>query len=194
MRVLVSGFGPFGLVTDNVSSRVLPLIAARSPAGVAIDTVELPVVFGEGAAVLVERLQARTYDLVISLGVAESRSTVAPELVALNHIHARIPDTDGRQPLDQEISRDGPFAYRATIPVYAIAAAIRERGVAAEVSYSAGTYVCNHVMYEVLHHLAMSGEDVTQAGFVHLPGHRAPGDAALADAVVAAIEVCARGT
>lgn len=202
MKALVSGFGPFGAVVDNVSAAVLPLLREQPPEGVTVETVELPVTFGEGARVLLGRIAALQPDVVIALGVAEDRRLITPELVAINHIHARIPDTSGARPFDEPIRRDAPFAYRATIPVYEVEATIRALGLPAAVSYSAGSYVCNHVLFELLHAGARSGESGApfRGGFIHLPG--APADDAarrraklptvadMAEAVRHALAVC----
>jgi pyroglutamyl-peptidase len=128
----------------------------------------VPCEFRRAIEVAAEAIERHRPSIVISLGQAGGRSRIGVERVAINVDDARIPDNAGAQPVDELIAANGPPAYFATIPVKAMARAIRAAGIPAEVSNSAGTYVCNHVMYGVLHFLAASGNKA-RAGFIHVP-------------------------
>jgi pyroglutamyl-peptidase len=118
--------------------------------------------------VVAEAIERHHPAIVLSVGQAGGRSRIGIERVAINVDDARIPDNAGAQPVDEKIAANGPPAYFATLPVKAMAHAVRAAGIPAEVSNSAGTYVCNHVMYGVLHFLAASGNRA-RAGFIHVP-------------------------
>ena len=165
--VLVSGFEPFGGERTNPSWDV----AARLPreiAGLRVETTRVPCEFRRSIEVLAEAIDRHRPELVIMLGQAGGRSRIGVERVAINVDDARIADNAGAQPLDEAIAPNGPPAYFSSLPVKAMVGAIRAAGVPAELSNTAGTYVCNHVMYGVLHFLAASGRKA-RAGFVHLP-------------------------
>ena len=165
--ILVTGFEPFGGESTNPSWE----ICARLPkeiAGMRVETCKVPCEFRRAIEVVAEAIERHHPDIVVSLGLAGGRSRLGVERVAINVDDARIPDNAGAQPIDEMIAPNGPPAYFATIPVKAIARGIRAAGVPAEVSNSAGTYVCNHVMYGVLHYLAASGNHA-RAGFIHVP-------------------------
>ena len=107
-------------------------------------------------------------DAVVSLGQAGGRKAVTPERIAINLMDARIPDNEGQQPAEQPIEPGGPDGCFSTLPVSAMAQAIREAGLPGEVSNTAGTFVCNQVMYRVLRHAAKTMPD-TRCGFIHVP-------------------------
>lgn len=165
--VLVTGFEPFGGEDTNPSweiLRALPAAIGRAP----VETLLVPTQFRraiEETAAAIERANPR---LVILLGQAGGRACLSVERVAINVDDARIADNAGSQPVDEPVAPAGPAAYFATVPVKAMTAAIREAGIPAEVSNSAGTFVCNHLFYGVLHFLAASGRDA-RAGFIHVP-------------------------
>ena len=165
--ILVTGFDPFGGERVNPSwdvCRELP----KEIAGHRVETLKVPCRFRasiEAVAAAIERLQPA---IVLCLGQAGGRAHLTVERVAINVDDARIGDNGGSRPVDEPIARDGPAAYFATLPIKAMAAAIRAAGVPAHVSNSAGTYVCNHLMYGVLHFLA-ARSGATRAGFMHLP-------------------------
>jgi pyroglutamyl-peptidase len=165
--VLVTGFEPFGGEETNPSweiCRALPAAMGRSP----VETLLVPTQFRraiEETAAAIERANPR---LVILLGQAGGRACLSVERVAINVDDARIADNAGSRPVDEPVAPAGPAAYFATVPVKAMTAAILEAGIPAEVSNSAGTFVCNHLFYGVLHFLAASGRDAG-AGFIHVP-------------------------
>ena len=165
--VLVTGFEPFGGEDVNPSWE----ICTRLPTAIGhsrIDTVRVPTEFRLAIEVAAEAIERLAPSLVILLGQAGGRACVSVERVGINVDDARIADNAGRQPVDEPVAPAGPAAYFATVPIKAMVAAIRDAGVPAEVSNSAGTYVCNHLLYGVLHFLAASGR-AARAGFIHVP-------------------------
>jgi len=186
--VLVTGFEPFGGEHSNPSWDLCEQLPRRI-AGLRVEICKVPCEFRHSIEVAVAAIERHQPALVICLGQAGGRAHLSIERVALNVDDARIADNAGAQPLDEPIAANGPPAYFATVPVKAMAAAMREAGVPAEVSNSAGTYVCNHLMYGVLHFLATSGYSA-RAGFIHVPYSEAqvldkPGAAAMALATMA---------
>ncbi len=163
---LITGFEPFGGASLNASWRVVEALdPARLPAR--LERACLPCVFGRSMDVLNGLLKAHQPELVICLGQADGRASMSVERVAINVDDARIPDNEGAQPIDVPIAASGPAAYWATIPIKAIVASLRAEGVPAEVSQTAGTFVCNHVFYGLMRSLApRSG---VRGGFIHVP-------------------------
>lgn len=200
--VLVTGFEPFGGETTNPSWQICERLP-REIAGMRVETCVVPCEFRQAIEVAAEAIQRLKPALVVSLGQAGGRSRIGVERVAINVDDARIADNAGAQPIDEPIAASGPPAYFATLPVKAMVQAVRAAGVPAEVSNSAGTYVCNHVMYGVLHFLAASGMR-SRAGFIHVPYEEGqvldkPNAAAMSldsmvKGIVAAIEAAARRT
>ncbi len=171
MRVLVSGFEAFGGAASNPSGDVVERLAVSGHPGVELSTVVLPVAFGaagERLRAVVDEVQP---DVVIALGLAEGRSGITPERVAINLDDARVPDNDGAQPTDERIELHGPDGRFTTLPVKAIVDALQRADLPASVSLSAGTYVCNHVFY-VLQRLSEQRKlqrRPMRSGFVHVP-------------------------
>lgn len=191
--VLLTGFEPFGGDAANPSGEAVHRVAARWNGPETLITAILPVAFGGAARRLRDLLALHAPDVVIAAGLAGGRAAIGIERVAVNLIDARIPDNDGAQPVDAPSIEGAPAAAFATLPVKAIAKAICDVGIPAEVSYSAGTFVCNHVFFTVLD--AVSPR--TRAGFVHVPwsAEDAPGPDAstlhLSD-IVRALEIAIR--
>ena len=165
--VLVTGFDPFGGESTNPSWEICNRLP-HEIGGMRIETCRVPCEFRRAIEVVAEAIERHQPSIVLSLGQAGGRGRIGVERVAINVDDARIPDNAGAQPIDEQIAANGPPAYFATVPVKAMARAIRAAGIPAEVSNSAGTYVCNHVMYGVLHFLAASGGKA-RAGFIHVP-------------------------
>jgi pyroglutamyl-peptidase len=164
--VLLTGFEPFGGAASNPSWDAVERVS-ESWSGAADLVIELlPVTFGGAPASMCELISRHSPDLVIGVGLAEGRDAVTPERVAINVEDARIPDNDGDQPGDRPIAADGPPAYFSGLPIKHIAARIRDAGIPSQVSDSAGTYVCNALMYATMR--AVEGTDV-MAGFIHVP-------------------------
>lgn len=164
-RLLITGFDSFGNIDANPSQ----LAVEQLPDTIGcfrLDKLTLPTVYGTAAQMVLERAEAFRPHLILCIGVAEGRDAVTPERIAVNIRDARIPDNRGNQPQGDFVVPDGPAAYFATVPVEKMAQAIRDAQIPARVSNTAGAFVCNDVMYSVLHHCAQTD---TLAGFIHVP-------------------------
>lgn len=166
MKVLVTGFEPFGGATINPALEAVRRLPAKI-AGADVVTVQIPVVFEKDAAAVDAAIDAEKPDVVLCIGQAGGRSHITPEFVGINFANARIPDNEGNQPVGPLVE-GAPDAYFATVPVFAMADAARAAGVPAAVSYTAGTFCCNEVLYRLLHTLATCHPGV-RGGFVHVP-------------------------
>ena len=165
-RILLTGFEPFGGDPVNPSALVCRELHGQRVVHATVHAVELPCVFGRALQVLDAALAAHSPVLVLALGLAAGRGEISVERAALNIDDARIPDNAGAQPVDVPVVAGGPAAWFSTLPVKAIVAALRQTGLPAGVSQSAGTFVCNHVFYGLQHRLARTG---VRSGFVHVP-------------------------
>jgi pyroglutamyl-peptidase len=166
-KVLITGFEPFGGEHVNPSWEVVKQLNDLELAGVRIVARQLPCVFGEALVALNAAIDEVQPLMVLAVGQAGGRTDVTLERVAINVDDARIPDNQGQQPIDQLIVADGPAAYFSTLPIKAMVNAMHEAGIPASVSQTAGTYVCNHVMYGLLHHLRERSS--VKGGFIHIP-------------------------
>jgi pyroglutamyl-peptidase len=165
MQALVTGFEPFDNDTVNPSSAALALLPERIGA-LEVRTQVLPCVFGQALAVLREAVAAAKPDIVLCTGLAGGRAELSLERVAINVDDARIPDNDGNRPIDVAVIGEGPPAYFSGLPIKAAVAELRRAGLPAGVSNSAGTFVCNHIFYGVMH---LAAEQGFRAGFLHVP-------------------------
>ena len=164
-RLLITGFEPFGGETINPSWEAV--LGLADEIGEYVLTKKcIPVVFSQAAEVVLDAAKELCPDVILAIGQAGGRAAITPELVAINLRHASIPDNNGNQPKDEEIVAGGETAYFSTVPVRKIAESITASGVPSQVSYSAGAYVCNDVLYTLLSHYA--GTDVC-VGFIHVP-------------------------
>ena len=166
-RILVTGFEPFGGEQVNAAWQVAQALDGQRIAGCTVQALCLPCVFGQSLQVLQGALQAVNPAVVLALGQAAGRCDLSVERVAINVDDARIPDNAGAQPVDQPVIAGAPDAYFSRLPIKAIVAALREAGLPASVSQSAGTFVCNHVFFGLMH--ALRRRRSVRAGFVHLP-------------------------
>lgn len=166
-KVLVTGFDPFGGEAVNPAYEAVKLLP-DTIAGAHVVKLEVPTVFTRSAQALEQAMAAERPDAVICVGQAGGRSCVTVEKVAVNLVEARIPDNDGAQPLGEPLRADGPDAYFATVPVKAMVANIRANHLPAFISYTAGTYVCNSIMYNVLYMCEKRYPGI-RAGFIHVP-------------------------
>ena len=137
-------------------------------AGAELIKLEIPTEFARCGPAVEAAIQAHRPDVVLNVGQAGGRACVSVEQVAINLAEASIPDNAGDQPVDQPLQPEGPAAYFATIPVKAVVKNIRDHGIPCQISYTAGTYVCNCVMYNVLHLAAVKYPHI-RAGFIHVP-------------------------
>jgi pyroglutamyl-peptidase len=169
-RILLTGFEPFGGESVNPSWEIARALDGWDCEGHHVHAALLPCVFGDALLKLDEALAAHRPALVVCLGLAGGRTEISLERVAINVDDARIPDNSGRQPIDTAVEPDGPAAYFSTLPIKAIARDVREAGIAAGVSNTAGTFVCNHVFFALMHRLATRpGLAQARGGFVHVP-------------------------
>lgn len=167
MRVLVTGFDPFGGEKVNPAYEAVKLLP-DTIAGAEIIKVEIPTVFSESGPAVEKGIKEYKPDIVLNIGQAGGRSCLTIEKVAVNLADASIPDNAGEQPVDELLQKDGEPAYYATVPVKAMVQNIREHKIPCHISYSAGTYVCNCVMYNTLYMAAKRYPNV-RAGFIHVP-------------------------
>src|SRR3954449_12096554 len=167
MKALITGFEPFGGEAVNPALEAMQRLPAQLGA-LGIVTAILPAVFGRALDALEDAIVAADPDIVLCVGQASGRAALSLERVAINVDDARIPDNAGRQPIDRTIVPDGPPAYFATLPIKAAVLALREAGLPAIVSNTAGTFVCNHVFYGLMHRAAAL-RPALRGGFLPLP-------------------------
>ena len=167
MKVLVTGFEPFGGEKINPALEAVKGLPSEIQ-GAEVRWLEVPTVFHKSAQVLEEEMKRYQPDFVLCIGQAGGRSSLTPERVAINQDDARIQDNEGNQPIDRPIQLDGPPAYFSSLPIKAMVQAIKEEGLPASVSNTAGTFVCNHLMYQVLY-LVEKEFPTIKAGFMHIP-------------------------
>jgi len=165
--LLVTGFEPFGGESLNPSWLVAQALAGASIAGAQVHAALLPCVFGQARSALNEALHRVRPRWVLALGQAGGRHDFSIERVAINVDDARIADNAGAQPIDEPVVAGAPAAHFATLPIKAMVAALRAAGLPASVSQSAGTFVCNHVFFALMHEL--QGHPGVRGGFMHLP-------------------------
>lgn len=167
MRILVTGFDPFGGEPVNPAFEAVKLLPSTI-SGAEIVKLEIPTVFGKCDGVVETAIESEKPDVVLSIGQAGGRFDISVERVAVNIADGRIADNEGNQPIDQVIRADGENAYFATVPVKAMVERIRAKGIPSSVSYTAGSYVCNYIMYCVAHSIAKRHPGM-RSGFIHVP-------------------------
>ena len=178
-KILLTGFAPFAGEAINPSWQAVRALEGEVVEGHRVVTVELPTEFEGSLRTLRDRLREVQPHVAIAVGLAGGREGISLERVAINVIDARIPDNAGAQPVDVPIVGSGPAAYFSTLPIKAALAALQGADIDAHISQTAGTYVCNHVFYALMHAARRSQ---MRAGFVHVPflpeqaeRHQAPG-------------------
>ena len=164
-KLLITGFDPFGGETVNPSWEAVRLLPEEIGA-CRLTKLQIPTVFGRAAETVLAASEKLQPDVILCIGQAGGRSGVTPEVVAINLREARLPDNAGTQPTDVPVVENGPAAYFATVPVRAMVKAVNDAGISAALSYSAGTFVCNDVLYSLLHHYHGTQ---TRVGFIHIP-------------------------
>ena len=167
MKVLITGFDPFGGESINPAWEAVKEIRDEI-AGAEIVKMQIPTVVGKSIEKVHNKMAEIHPDVVISVGQAGGRFGVTPERVAINVTDARIPDNEGHQPIDEVIFEDGDTAYFSNLPVKAMVQAIKDAGYPSSLSNTAGTYICNHVMYGILYYIHKEFPDV-RGGFIHVP-------------------------
>jgi pyroglutamyl-peptidase len=195
LRALVTGFAPFGGASVNASHEAVRRLPARV-GELNIATAQLPTSYARCGAALISEIERLQPAMVLCIGEAGERTALNIERIAINVQDARIADNDGAQPVDEPAVANAPAAYFSTLPVRAIRAALLAENVPAEISNSAGTFVCNHLFYTLMHYAATSGAQL-RGGFLHVPCWRDDADASMPIAdivrgIVVALEASAR--
>ncbi|WP_434630677.1 pyroglutamyl-peptidase I [Thermoanaerobacterium thermosaccharolyticum] len=167
MKILVTGFDPFGGEKINPAYEIIKRLSDLID-GAEIIKLQVPTVFNKSIKVVTQKIAEEKPDVVLCLGQAGGRYTVTVERVAINIDDARIPDNENNQPIDSLIDPDGEPAYFSTIPIKKIVNAMKMNKIPAEISNTAGTFVCNHLLYGVLNYIYKNKLN-TKAGFIHIP-------------------------
>ncbi len=167
MKVLITGFDPFDSEAINPAWEAVNALPNVID-GIEVIKVQIPTVFKKSAKKLFETIEAVKPDAVICVGQAGGRFDFNVERIAINVDDARIPDNEGKQPIDEQIFEDGENAYFATLPIKAMVEEARKAGVPASVSNTAGTFVCNHIMYSLLYYISKNNLNI-RGGFIHVP-------------------------
>ncbi|MBQ6560494.1 MAG: pyroglutamyl-peptidase I [Erysipelotrichaceae bacterium] len=167
MKILLTGFEPFGGESINPAKEAVKLVKDEIK-GAQIVKCYVPVVFGKAIETVHEAMKKDTFDAVLLIGQAGGRYEITPERIGINCDDGRIPDNEGNQPVDQPVMADGPAAYFSTLPIKKMVEYMKAANVPAAVSNTAGTYVCNHLMYGVLYYIDKEFPN-TIGGFMHVP-------------------------
>ena len=167
MKVLITGFDPFGGEKINPAWEAVRALPDNID-GIEVVKLQIPTVFKKSAKKLFENIDSVKPDVVICVGQAGGRYEFSVERVAINVDDGRIPDNDGYQPVDSPVFEDGENAYFSTLPIKAIVEEVKKNGIPAAVSNTAGTYVCNHIMYSLLYYLNKNNLNI-KGGFIHVP-------------------------
>lgn len=167
MKVLVTGFDPFNNDSVNPSWEAVKLLK-NEIAGAEIIKLQVPTVFHKSIRVIREAMDRERPDVVLSVGQAYGRGDITPERVGINLSDASFPDNEGYQPTDEPVFADGADGYFSNLPVKAMVEGIRAKGIPASASTTAGTFVCNHVLYGVQYHIHRDFPGI-RSGFIHIP-------------------------
>lgn len=167
MKILVTGFDPFGGEKINPALEAVKKLADTID-GAEIKKLEIPTVFDKSASVVKEAIEKFNPNVVLNVGQAGGRFALSPERVAINIDDARIPDNEGNQPIDSAIQEKGKNAYFTQLPVKAMVTAMQAAGIPSVVSNTAGTFVCNHIMYQVQYMIETDFPNI-KGGFIHVP-------------------------
>lgn len=168
MKILLTAFDPFGQESLNSAQEVLHQVKGDIK-GVQIDKLIIPTIFYKSAEVVEEAIRQLKADYVVALGQAAGRAEITVERIAINLDDARIPDNAGNQPIDQTIQEKGAPAYFSQLPIKAMVQRMRENDIAASLSNTAGTFVCNHIMYQIHYLIEKHFPSIKAGGFIHLP-------------------------
>lgn len=167
MKLLLTAFTPFGGEKINPALEAVKLVKNQID-NIDIVKLEVPTVFVKSIKVVIEAIEEEKPDFVLCVGQAGGRESITPERVAINIDDARIPDNEGNQPIDIPIFADGEAAYFSNLPVKAMVKEIKKEGLPSSLSNTAGTYVCNHLMYGVLYSINKKYQMI-KGGFIHVP-------------------------
>ncbi|WP_336878299.1 pyroglutamyl-peptidase I [Staphylococcus nepalensis] len=167
MKILVTGFDPFGGDTINPALEAVNLLPYEIQ-GHTIEKLEIPTVFNKSKVTIENKLKATHFDIVLAIGQAGGRFELTPERIGINIDDARIPDNEGNQPIDEMIQSSGDAAYFSNLPVKRMTEAIKTAGVPARLSNTAGTFVCNYILYQLGFLQATQFPNI-KFGFIHVP-------------------------
>lgn len=167
MKILLAAFDPFGGELVNPALEAVKKVRDIIE-GCAVVKVEIPTVFHQSIRVLEEKIRQTDPSIILVVGQAGGRPAISVERIGINIDDARIPDNQGKQPLDEKIVSGGPEAYFSNLPIKAMTNSIRQAGIPATVSNTAGTFVCNHILYGLLHHIHRE-KPKARGGFIHVP-------------------------
>ena len=165
-KILITGFEPFGNDKVNPALEAVRLIAGRKLNGGEISICQVPVVRYKSIETVKKAIEELQPYAVITVGQASGRAAITPERIAINVDDFRIPDNDGIQVIAEPVVKGGPDAYFTTLPIKAMVSEIQQKGIPAQVSNTAGTFVCNHLFYGIQHYL--KGSNIRH-GFIHIP-------------------------
>ena len=168
-KLLITGFQPFDGESVNPALEVAKGLQGKTINGYEVIAREFPVVRFEALKAVQAAIEELQPNAVITIGQAGGRPDITVERVGINIDDFRIPDNKGNQPIDEPVVAGGPVAYWATLPIKKMVANVKAQGIPASVSNSAGTYVCNHLLYGLLHYLTTQGKTAIPAGFIHIP-------------------------
>lgn len=168
MKVLLTAFEPFGNHTKNASWEAVKLVENTLKEGSEIEKLLLPVEYDRAADIAIEKLEASSPDVVLSVGLAASRKCLSLEYLAINVKDAEMPDNAGKRVTSERIIDEGESVLYTNFPYSHAIAAMLSTGVPCEASFSAGTYVCNDLYYRLLYHIRYA-ESKTLCGFLHIP-------------------------
>ncbi|HHK5535329.1 TPA: pyroglutamyl-peptidase I [Bacillus mobilis] len=166
--VLLTGFDPFGGESINPAWEVAKSLHEKTIGEYKIISKQVPTVFQKSISVLKEYIEELNPEMVICIGQAGGRPDITIERVAINIDDARIADNEGNQPVDVPVVEEGPAAYWSTLPMKAIVKRLQAEGIPASVSQTAGTFVCNHIFYGLMHELEKRDKKI-KGGFIHIP-------------------------
>ena len=164
-KLLITGFDPFG-GSDRNPAREAVMALPSVIGDYEVTPLEIPTVFGLAAETVLRTADALCPDVILCVGQAAGRAAITPEVVGINLRNASIPDNAGNQPQHAPVVEGGPAAYFSTLPVREMVTAVQVAGLPCSLSYSAGVFVCNDLLYTLLHHYSETG---TRVGFIHIP-------------------------
>lgn len=167
MKVLITGFDPFGGESINPAYEAVKMVR-DDIFDCEIIKVEIPTVFGSSFEAVKQAVKSYQPDIVLAIGQAGGRAAIAVERVGINVDDARIPDNEGNQPIDETIFEDGDNAYFSNLPIKKMVEAMQRANIPAVVSNSAGTYVCNHILYSIMYLIEKTYTNM-RGGFIHVP-------------------------
>jgi pyroglutamyl-peptidase len=168
MKILLTGFEPFGKSTVNPSQKLMEALPDKTLNNVKLLKAVLPVDHQDAPEILLELRSLHHPDAVLLFGLASGRSKIAIERIAVNLLDFQIPDNTGTTLMDQPVIKNAPAAYFSTLPIRAMLSSLKNNGIPAELSLSAGTYLCNQVFFTLMHDIAHHPPAIP-AGFIHLP-------------------------